>query len=297
MNQLIRIAVCSMTAPGERGPVPRRHRLDEARTLIRRAADQGAGWVCLPEWLGSWCTIQPEYDEPHPAPPKVIHDFLVHNAREFGVHLVCSYITEHADGPRNTAVLMAKDGTTVGEYHKVHLTEGELKSKTRPGMELPVFELDGVKVGMQLCYDLSYPEGCRVLALRGADVIFWPHIWRNTTPQGEIIARARAIENLVFLCGSSYVSADPDQPSSRQPLWGLTAVIGWDGRVLAQPSGAPSVAVAEVDIAQLRSWQSSRQKMLFEHRRPETYGPLVAGSAGEEAPEASPAALEPALVT
>lgn len=136
------------------------------------------------------------------------------------------------DGKRiyNTAVLIDRAGKLVGSYRKAYLPQEESDAGLTPGDDLPVFETDFGKVGIMVCWDVQYPEPARGLAAAGAEVIALP-IWGGS----ELLTRARAIENHVFVVTSSYDMR--------------TMVVDPAGEVLADAPTEPGVAAATVDLA------------------------------------------------
>jgi len=99
----------------------------------------------------------------------------------------------------NTAVLIDRSGRLAGKYRKVYLPREEYEGGITPGADYPVFETDFGRVGLMICWDVQYTDPARALALRGAELILLP-IWGGSEP----LAKARAIENHVFLASSGY---------------------------------------------------------------------------------------------
>ena len=99
----------------------------------------------------------------------------------------------------NTAVLIDRSGMYAGKYRKIYIPREEFEGGITPGSDFPVFETDFGKVGMMICWDVQYADPARGLALRGAELILMP-IWGGN----ETLAKARAIENHLFLASSGY---------------------------------------------------------------------------------------------
>lgn len=99
----------------------------------------------------------------------------------------------------NTAVLIDRDGKLAGKYRKVYLPREEVEGGLTPGSDYPVFRTDFGTVGLMICYDVFYADPARALALKGAEMILMP-IWGGD----ETLAKARAIENKVFLVAAGY---------------------------------------------------------------------------------------------
>jgi predicted amidohydrolase len=129
----------------------------------------------------------------------------------------------------NTAVLLDREGRLAGKYRKVYLPREELERGLTPGDSYPVFRTDFGTVGLMICYDVFFADPARALAAQGADIILMP-IWGGD----ETLAKARAIENKVFLVASGY-----DHP---------TYVMDPDGVRLSEARQRGSVAVSTVDL-------------------------------------------------
>ena len=150
-------------------------RLAEAAPLIVEAATRGCDILCLPEYFADskQGMAAESLAEPVGGP---VTTWLSDQARNHNMALVATVAIKDDRGIANGGVAYNKQGELVGRYGKVHLPPGE-RDKTVPGDGFDVFEIEGAKVGMQICYDLDFPEGCRILSLKGAEIIFWPNMW------------------------------------------------------------------------------------------------------------------------
>ena len=129
----------------------------------------------------------------------------------------------------NTAVLIDRAGNVEGRYRKVYLPREEVEAGLTPGNDYPVFRTDFGTVGLMICYDVFFADPARALATKGAEVILMP-IWGGD----ETLAKARAIENKVFLVASGY-----DHP---------TYIMDPDGEMLSLARNRGSAAIATVDF-------------------------------------------------
>jgi predicted amidohydrolase len=129
----------------------------------------------------------------------------------------------------NTAVLIDRQGNVAGKYRKVYLPREEVEGGLTPGADYPVFQTDFGTVGLMICYDVFFSDPARALASRGAEIILMP-IWGGD----ETLAKARAIENKIFLVASGY-----DHP---------TYIMDPMGERLSEARTRGSAATATVDL-------------------------------------------------
>ncbi len=117
-------------------------------------------------------------------------------ARELGVYLVLGLLEASGGKTYNTAILIGPEGTLAGKYRKTHFAPGDDITGYTQGWEYPVFEVDGVKVGIMICYDRRVPEVARQLAQNGARLILNPAYGMQGDCNREFIS-SRARENAV----------------------------------------------------------------------------------------------------
>jgi len=187
----------------------------------------------------------------------------------------------------NTTLIISRNGEVVGLYRKVHIPlSTEENSNQDGGDKFPVFDLDFGRVGIEVCFDNYFPEVVRSLALAGAEIVFFPHqehyIW-NDVPHVEILSRARAIENVLYMvpCGPTAAEKGP---------YGRTAVISPTGEYLLQiPPDKEAYASVAIDLGLInrilidKGVVSMREQMLRDQReeklrgrrRPEVYKKLI----------------------
>jgi len=124
---------------------------------------------------------------------------LAKAARAKSSYLVAGLLERDGPAVYNTAVLLDREGKLVGKYRKVYLPREEIEGGVTPGNEYPVFKTDFGTVGMMICWDAQYADPARALALGGAELLLVP-IWGGN----EVLGKARAIENHVFMATSGY---------------------------------------------------------------------------------------------
>src|SRR4029077_2517115 len=129
-----------------------------------------------------------------------------------------------------------------------------------------VADVDGVRIGLSICYDLRFPELYRALALAGAEVLTVPANFTERTGRDhwEVLLRARAIENGAYVLAPSQVGGPPGQPA-----FGRSMIIDPWGTVVAQAPDAVGIIHATIDTERVAAVR--RQIPVLANRRPEVY--------------------------
>jgi predicted amidohydrolase len=165
-------------------------------------------------------------------------------------------------------------GERLATYRKIHMFDVEVGDVSyreseieQAGDRIELGDLNGTKVGLTICYDLRFPELYRILALRGARVITVPSAFTERTGRDhwEVLIRARAIENQVFMIAAGQIGDAPPHYRS----YGRSMIVDPWGVVLAQAHDTECFVSAELDFA---SQDDIRDKLpSLRHRRPEAY--------------------------
>jgi predicted amidohydrolase len=276
MPRNVRIAACSVEYSPQISPRPR------ALARVEQAGAAGADIVCLPEFAAA--PVVDSRFQPEPIPGPAIEPFAA-LAAKYHMYVIVPLLESGAgDGKYfNTAVLLDRSGAIAGRYRKTHLclplcSEGET---TRPGDDVPVFKTDFGNIGITTCMDIHYPELYTTLALKGAEIIFWPSAAMDYT--GDLIeslVNARAIDNQVYFVASHFVQA----PYLAGKHYGRSRIVDCMGRVRGDTGHFEGVAIAQVDLDQTYPmWYQGRaleeyptmRRTIFRTRRPELYGEIV----------------------
>ena len=153
--------------------------LDKAKTFIQKAYEQNATIICFPEGF-----LIDLYNREmlHQFAEEIPGDFVTffsQLAEEYGVFIVMGTIPEKNDEKiYNTSVVISSSGEVLGKYRKICLWHDE-KPYTQRGDELPVFKTKIGTIGIQICWDIAYPDIARTLVLKGADIVFSPSFWKD----------------------------------------------------------------------------------------------------------------------
>ena len=164
-------------------------------------------------------------------------------AARYGMMIAANECATHEGKIYNTTTLYDRDGGVIGRFRKVHLPIGE-RFKVSAGTEFPVFETDLGRIGFAICYDIVFPEHCRILGLNGADIIVHQtQGWGGggsggSRDTGEAVLRTRAAENSVYLFVAKNIQGEG----------GMSCVIDNCGSVIAsQPGTDDALLLAEFE--------------------------------------------------
>jgi predicted amidohydrolase len=230
--------------------------LEVAERLVRGAAGEGAELVVLPEkWtvLGDAETLRAAA-QPLDGPALTA---AAGWARELGIHLVAGSIPERVPGQEklsNTSVLLGPDGQRHAVYRKIHMFDVDVdgvayreSGAEEPGDEIVVADAGGVPLGLTICYDLRFPELYRILALREARVVTVPSAFTERTGRDhwELLLRARAVENQVFIVAADQIGEAPPHYRS----FGRSLIVDPWGVVLAEAPDSECFVTAELDFS------------------------------------------------
>ena len=208
--------------------------LEEFGKFVAKAADQHADIVCLPEGI-TLVGTELNYVSASETIPGPSTTFLGELSKKYHLYIVAGILEKEGDVVYNTAVLLDRNGNVVGKYRKVSLPREEIDGGVTPGDALPVFDTDFGRIGIMICWDVSFPEAARTLAKKGAEVILMP-IWGGNVT----LAKARAIENQVYLVSSTYDM--------------ISAVFDQEGEVMKQATTEDPVIVVSVDLNKQKLW-------------------------------------------
>ena len=262
---------------------------------IAQAAQRGAELVVLQELHNTPYFCQTEnpdlFDlaEPIPGPST---DFFGTLARQFGVVIVASLFERRAAGLyHNTAVVIEKDGTIAGKYRKMHIPDDPAyyeKFYFTPGdLGFEPIDTSVGRLGVQVCWDQWYPEGARLMALRGADLLIYPTAIgyeSSDTPEEQArqreawttVQRGHAVANGLPVIAVNRTGHEPDPSGQTHGIqfWGSSFVAGPQGEFLFRADIDEEV-VAIVDIDLQRSENVPRWWPFLRDRLIEEFAPLA----------------------
>lgn len=261
--------------------------LKKAVDFVEEAAGKGANVICLPEMFRSQYFCQKEdadlFDlaEPLDGPSS---QGLSKVADKTGATIIAPIFEQRAPGLYHNSLILIKPGEPIaGVYRKMHIPDDPAyyeKFYFTPGdMGFKAFDTDHGKIGTLICWDQWYPEGARLTALRGAEVLFYPtaigwhpyekDIYGAQQQDGwRTIQRSHAIANGVYVAGVNRVGHEvfvPDTPGIE--FWGHTFLADPFGVIVAEAAGqTEQVVIGEIDRKRIeevrRGWPFLRDRRI-----------------------------------
>lgn len=266
--------------------------IKNAERLIRTAVDKyKPRLVVLPEYFNTKLTKKNVEFVAETFPTGETFRMLQELAKELDIYLVGGSIPER--DLTNTAVLFnttlvfaPTTGKLIAKYRKMHLLDVDVKKTTilggvteykklretdfiKAGKELTTFELDGVKVGLGIGYDLCFGELTRLYRSKGVEMVIYPSIF--TEKMGklkfEVLMKARAIDNQLYVLGVA--QAREDRIDTDMVHFGRSMLVDYRGRVVARAGDDEELVYANLDFVDLDMY---RKKVdLFGHKRTDMY--------------------------
>jgi predicted amidohydrolase len=276
-NRRVRIATVQPPAAGN--GVSARDVSNRAVGYLEEAASSGADIICLPEYVNclgvSPADIGP-YITTHAHGLRMqIKDI----AARFGCHILLPLLLEESGVRYNRTEIVDRTGVTIGRFDKVHIPQTEYAAfQVKASDDWPVFDCDFGRIGVMTCYDGCFVEAARILAIRGAEIIFWPSLQRGyTESELELQTRAHALFNRTVIVRSSY-GTDVDQPWQPGTIVGFSCICSAEATILASLGKRTGWTSAVVDLAYPATGPSmfggpvgDCRTIHFADRRPETY--------------------------
>jgi predicted amidohydrolase len=269
-----------------------------------KAGENGCDLVLLPENFDTFGTLEMEttdggiYDEKtdhsqlrralaEPIPGKMTERFAK-ICKKYNMYIIANYTELYGEKMFNTAVILDRSGNVVGKYRKTHLCASEKRCcGIDAGDELPVFKLDFGCIGIAICMDIYFPEIFRILTLKGAEIIFWPHQTYGPSEETlEIMVRSKAMDYICFMVTSNFASPNYYAPYSQGHIFtGRAMIVNPEGLVIAETGHYPGIAVSIIDLSIARIGKDVAcirrigidylKEDLLRFRRPELYDEIV----------------------
>lgn len=242
--------------------------LKKTLALAEQAAKKGAKIICTQELFRSQYFCQAEnHDyfklaEPIPGPSTAAFQKL---AKKYKVVIVASLFEKRASGLyHNTAVIIDADGSLLGIYRKMHIPDDPLyyeKFYFTPGdTGFKAWQTKYGKIGVLICWDQWYPEGARLTAMDGAEILFYPTAigWHpkekaeygvNQHGAWEISQRAHAVANGCYVASVNRIGVETPEGGDGIEFWGQSFVAGTSGQILQKASvDREEILLQEIDL-------------------------------------------------
>lgn len=243
--------------------------LAKASQNIREAAAHGAKIICLPEafntgYLGTDIASMAKLAEYEAGESLGLMQRL---ACELKVYLIVPIILKTDAGIENAAFLINDQGAIIGHYAKTHLVGDESKYFQR-GTKYPVWDTPLGKIGILLCYDVCFPETSRLLALKGAEIIFVPAAWRGTSYYKrwwDLNVQCRALDNLVYMAACNRTGS-----SGEEAFAGKSQFVSPIGAVI-DSCGVNEEGILYGELAPATVYDERKLNTVWEDRHTEDY--------------------------
>ncbi len=197
-------------------------------------------------------------------------------AEEFGVVLICPIFEIEGDSYYNSAIVIDAGGEILGSYRKIHVPQIPLWEERyyfSPGNHgFPVFKTKFAPIGVQICWDNFFPESSRILALKGAKIIFSPTAAAFASQRKwETVIASNAIANGVYIFRVNRVGSE-----EKQDFYGRSFCISPEGEFQDKPTGMKdSIALIEIDPKHID--KARKEWPFFKDRKPDSYKEILHG--------------------
>ena len=236
----------------------RRANYDKVQRIISKELEDGVDFLILPEvWTVGWSC------EDFVSCAEVIENsdtirLLSSIAKDYNINILGgSFIEKSTDGNfYNTCPVINREGKVVATYSKMHLysycgcAEG---SYITSGNSPVMVELDNVKIGLTICYDIRFPEIYRAYRLSGADVIVNCAAWASTKPvPWDIMTRSRAVENQIYMVAVNQCGKLEDGGFNL----GHSRIIDYNGNILSEITDTEGFIQADLDLDKMYEFRN-----------------------------------------
>jgi N-carbamoylputrescine amidase len=248
-----------------------RANLEKTLTFAERAAKQGAQIICTQELFRSQYFCQNEDHENFklaesiPGPSTAAFQKL---AKKHSVVVVASLFEKRASGVyHNTAAIIDANGSLLGIYRKMHIPDDPLfyeKFYFTPGdLGFRAWSTRYGKIGVLICWDQWYPEGARLTAMQGAEILFYPTAigWHpkekkehghNQHGAWELIQRSHAVANGCYVAVTNRIGLEKPIGGDGLEFWGQSFVAGTSGQILSKASvNREEILVTPIDLSKV----------------------------------------------
>ena len=252
--------------------------LAQMRTQLETLSKEDPFLVAFPEcFLQGYCfdTFDEAYQQAITREAEELQRILAW-AAELDTHVVFGFLEKAGNAIYNACGLATRQGQ-LHIYHKVHLPKLGVDQFTTPGRRLEAVSVDNIRIGLNICYDCSFPEPARLLALQDVDLIVLPTNWPPGAGRtADYIPNARAMENNIYFMAINRIGEERGFS-----FIGKSKICDPDGNDLVFADHArPEILMTEIQVSKARNKHLIRvpekhEIHRFADRRPEIYGPIT----------------------
>jgi N-carbamoylputrescine amidase len=264
----LRIAAAIFSSPGPEI----RQNMERMEGMIQAARSQGARLICFPEMNITGYNSKPDIQAAAEEIPGTISGRLKATAEQEEMVILAGMVEKDTKGRFFVSHLVVRPDGLVEMYRKIHIPPAE-KAVFSPGNQVPLFEVYGVKFGIQLCYDAHFPELSTLMAQKGADVIFMPHASPRGTPDEKFRSwmrhlPARAYDNSLFVVACNQTGTN----ANGLCFPGIALSIDPSGNVMAKNlTGQEDLLIIDLTAEALDRVRNHDKRFFFPNRRPGLY--------------------------
>lgn len=250
----IKLALCQMNVVDDK-----KANLDKTSSMISQSVDKNADFIVLPEMFNCPYSNDKFIEYAEEEGDSTTLNLISKLASDNKVYILAGSIPEKEDDKLyNTSYLFDKNGSVMAKHRKMHLFDIDVKDKITfkesdvltAGDEFTVTDTEFGKIGIGICYDVRFVELARIMAEKGASVLFYPGAFNQTTGPAhwELLFRSRALDNQVFCVGvAPALNKDASYHS-----YGHTIVTNPWGEVITQADEKEELIICEIDLSEIK---------------------------------------------
>lgn len=274
MKKVVRIALAQVSSEEEK-----EKNIKKALTFMQKAREKNANIICFPELCSTFFIPQYRadkklFDLAEEVPGPTVKRFQ-EQAKKLNLVTIINLFERAGPGEYyDTSPVIDSNGKLLGMYRMVHIAElpnYNEKFYYWPGNTgYQIFETRHAKIGVAICWDRHFPEVMRILALKGAEIIFAPTAGavREYLPVWELEIQAHSVANQVFIGLPNRVGKE-----EKMTFYGRSFITSPKGEVIARAGEEEELLIANLDLGLI---EEARQLWpFFRDRRPETYGDII----------------------
>ena len=205
-------------------------------------------------------------------------DFIknyINLAKQINMAIAITYLEKTKDKPKNTVIIIDKNGNIVLKYSKVHTVDFKMEAYIKPGTEFKTCELDygngKVKLGTMICFDRDFPESARILMLQGSEIILVPNACYMSKIRLEQL-KVRAYENMLGIVTVNYANHG-GKSSAYSPIVRNINKHDLDNELLVM-NDKEDIKIVQFNMSEIREYRS-RETLADAYRKPYAYRKLI----------------------